>query len=187
MGSAISALANSFPLLLCGRLLGGFACVLSIVSQCVYAAEMSEATSRGCAVMLFHLGASVGLLLSSIAGTGDDIRWQMVIWLSAIPAALQGLLITFFLPHSPHFQLLQMSHSMQTKHPSACSALGNLAEMLLLALGLVFLQQLSGRSAVLYYAPRVFILVGVCPDAAFTVAAIFLNIVKVSTDKGRRK
>ncbi|KAJ9582633.1 hypothetical protein L9F63_023011, partial [Diploptera punctata] len=178
LGSIISSLANSFPFLLCGRLLSGFACALSITSQCIYAAEVSEAASRGCAIMLYHLGVAVGLLLSSIAGTGDDIRWQVVIWLSAIPAVLQGLLVLFFLPYSAHFKLLQLSQSMH-KSPSACWSLGNLGEMVVLGLGLVLLQQLSGRSAVLFYAPRVFVMVGVCPDASFTVAAIILNIIKV--------
>jgi len=44
----------------------------------------------------------------------------------------------------------------------------------------VFLQQFSGRPLVLYYAPRVFLLVGVCPDAAFTAAAIILGVIKVN-------
>jgi hypothetical protein len=73
-----------------------------------------------------------------------------------------------------------MSQSLHIKQSSACCALGNLAETMLLSFGLVFLQQFSGRSVVLYYAPRVFLLVGVCPDAAFTAAAIILNIIKVN-------
>jgi SP family facilitated glucose transporter-like MFS transporter 12 len=140
---------------------------------------MSEPQSRGRAVLLHQLGVAAGLLLSSIAGTGSDTQWHMVVWLSAVPAIIQGLVALVFLPDSPQFRLLQMSHNLQTK-PSPTCALGNLAETLLLAFGLVFLQQFSGRLAVLCYAPRVFLLVGVCPDATFTVAAIILNIIKVS-------
>lgn len=180
LGSVVSSLATSYPLLLCGRLVGGFAGALSAVAQCIYAAEMSEPQSRGRAVLLHQLGVAAGLLLSSIAGTGNDTQWRMVVWLSAIPAIIQGLVALIFLPDSPQFRLLQMSQNLQTKPSRTCFALGNLAETLLLAFGLVFLQQFSGRPAVLYYAPRVFLLVGVCPDAAFTVAAIILNIIKVS-------
>ncbi|XP_069687122.1 solute carrier family 2, facilitated glucose transporter member 10-like [Periplaneta americana] len=178
LGSVISALASSYPLLLCGRLMAGFGGALSAVTQCIYAAEVSEAQSRGRAVLLHQLGVATGLLLSSIAGIGDDTQWRMVIWLSAIPAATQGL-VALFLPHSPHFKLLQMSQSSQSKQSPSCCAMGNLAETLLLAFGLMFMQQFSGRPTVLYYAPRVFMLVGVCPDAAFTVATIILNIIKV--------
>jgi SP family facilitated glucose transporter-like MFS transporter 12 len=178
LGSVVSALASSYPLLLCGRLVGGFAGALSAVAQCIYAAEVSEPHSRGRADLLHQLGVAAGLLFSSIAGTSSDIQWRIVIWLSAIPAIIQGLVALIFLPYSPHFRLLQMSQNLHTK-PSPTCALGNLAETLLLAFGLVFLQQFSGRPAVLYYAPRVFLLVGVCPDATFTVAAIILNIIKV--------
>ena len=180
LGSVVSAVASSFPLLLCGRLVGGFAGAMSAVTQCIYAAEVSESQSRGRAVLLHQLGVAVGLLLSSITCTGDDTQWRTVIWLSAIPAVLQGLLTFSFLPYSPHFKLLRMSQSLHIKQSSACCALGNLAETMLLSFGLVFLQQFSGRSVVLYYAPRVFLLVGVCPDAAFTAAAIILNIIKVN-------
>jgi len=179
-GSVVSALASSFPLLLCARLVGGFAGALSAVTQCIYAAEVSEPQSRGRAVLLHQLGMAAGLLLSSIAGTVDNTQWRMVIWLSAIPAAIQGLVTLIFLPYSPHFKLLQMSQNLQIKQSPTCCALRNLTEMLLLAFGVVFLQQFSGRPVVLHYAPRVFLLVGVCQDAAFMVAAIILNIIKVS-------
>jgi MFS family permease len=180
LGSVVSAVASSFPLLLCGRLMGGFAGALSVVSQCIYAAEVSESQSRGRGVLLYQLGVAVGLLLSSIACADDDTQWRAMIWLSAIPAAIQGLLAFSFLPYSPHFKLLQMSQGLHIRQSSACCALGNLAETVLLAFGLVFLQQFSGRPVVLYYAPRVFLLVGVCPDAAFTAAAIILNSIKVN-------
>lgn len=180
LGSVFSALASSFPLFLCGRLVGGFSGALSAVTQCIYAAEVSEPHSRGRAVLLHQLGVAAGLLLSSIACIGDDTQWRMIIWLSAIPAVMQGLVALIFLPYSPHFKLLQMSQNLQTKQSTSCSALGNVVETLLLAFGLVFLQQFSGRPVVLYYAPRVFLLVGVCPDTAFTVATIVLNIIKVS-------
>lgn len=180
LGSVVSAVATSFPLLLCGRLVGGFAGSLSAVALCIYAAEVSESRSRGRAVLLHQLGMAVGLLLSSIACTGDDTQWRTMMWLSAIPAVIQGLLAFSFLPYSPHFKLLQMSQSLHSRQSSACCALGNLAEPMLLAFGLVFLQQFSGRPLVLYYAPRVFLLVGVCPDAAFTAAAIILGVIKVN-------
>ncbi|PNF28421.1 hypothetical protein B7P43_G16199 [Cryptotermes secundus] len=180
LGSVFSALASSFPLFLCGRLVGGFSGALSAVTQCIYAAEVSEPHLRGRAVLLHQLGVATGLLLSSIACIGDDTQWRMMIWLSAVPAVMQGLVTLIFLPYSPHFKLLQMSQNLQTKQSTSCSALGNVVETLLLAFGLVFLQQFSGRPVVLYYAPRVFLLVGVCPDTAFTVAAIVLNIIKVS-------
>ncbi|XP_021925007.1 solute carrier family 2, facilitated glucose transporter member 10-like isoform X2 [Zootermopsis nevadensis] len=179
LGSVVSTLATSYPLLLCGRLVGGFAGALSAVAQCIYAAEISEPQSRGRAVLFHQLGVAAGLLLSSIAGTGSDTQWRMVVWLSAIPAIIEGLVALIFLPDSPQFRLLQTSQNLQTKpSPTGC-ALGNLAETLLLAFGLVFLQQFSGRPAALYYAPRVFLLLGVCPDATFTVAAIILNVIKV--------
>jgi SP family facilitated glucose transporter-like MFS transporter 12 len=180
LGSVFSALASSFPLFLCGRLVGGFSGALSAVTQCIYAAEVSEAQSRGRAVLLHQLGVAAGLLLASVVCVGDDTQWRTVICLSAIPAVLQGLVALIFLPYSPHFKLLQMSQNLQTKQSTSCSALGSLTETLLLAFGMVFLQQFSGRPVVLYYAPRVFLLVGVCPENAFTVAAIVLNIIKVS-------
>lgn len=179
LGSVFSAVASSFPLFLCGRLVGGFSSALSAVSQCIYAAEVSKPQSRGRAVLFHQLGVATGLLLSSV-GCAGDTHWRTLICLSAIPAALQGLVALIFLPYSPHFKLLQMSQNLQIKQSTSCFALGSLAEMLLLAFGMVFLQQFSGRPVVLYYAPRVFLLVGFCPDKAFTVAAIILNIIKVS-------
>ncbi|XP_066998414.1 solute carrier family 2, facilitated glucose transporter member 10 [Anabrus simplex] len=179
LGLAISAAGNSYPLLLCGRLVSGFGGSLSAVAQCIYAAELSDAHVRGRSVSVHQLGAAMGFLLACVAGAADNIDWKMLVWLGTIPVIIEGLLAAFFLPRSPHFTLLQMSQTTQIKRPSVWCAAGNLVETFVLALGLVFFQQFSGLYSVLTYAPRLFVLLGVCPDIAPSVANITFGIIKV--------
>nr|CAD7398567.1 unnamed protein product [Timema poppensis] len=177
IGSVLTAMTSSYTMLLIGRLMGGFSGALCTVAQCVYSAEISQEHHRGRLVTIYQLGAALGFLTPTLANVACNIPWQVMVWIPVGPALIQISIVTIFLSESPHFKLLQMSQSFDTKRYSC--AVGSSWETVFLALGLVFFQQFTGRFAVLRYAHGLFAVLGVCPETVATVTTITFSFVKV--------
>nr|CAD7577709.1 unnamed protein product [Timema californicum] len=177
IGSVLTAITSSYTMLLIGRLMGGFSGALCTVAQCVYSAEISQEHHRGRLVTIYQLGAALGFLTPTLANVACNIPWQVMVWIPVGPALIQISIVTIFLSESPHFKLLQMSQSFDTKRYSC--AVGSSWETVFLALGLVFFQQFTGRFAVLRYAHGLFAVLGVCPETVATVTTITFSFVKV--------
>ncbi|XP_006812575.1 solute carrier family 2, facilitated glucose transporter member 12-like [Saccoglossus kowalevskii] len=150
--------------------------------------------------------------------------WRYMFGLSMIPAIVQGIGM-YILPPSPRYliirkrdtearnvlvvlrgsdnvdeELMQITTSIHNeKDYSVCDlfrSVDNMRGRLFIGVGLVFFQQVTGQTNVLYYAPTVFQLVGFKTDSVATLATIGLGGVKalstivclLSVDKvGRRR
>ncbi|KAJ8872083.1 hypothetical protein PR048_025684 [Dryococelus australis] len=176
-GLVLTGITPSYPVFLCGRLLSGVGSALSAVTQCVYAAEMAQDSHRGRLVTGHQLGAAAGFLACSTGLLWSSLPWQAVLWMPIIPALVQAFVVATSLPESPHYRLLQMSQSVQTR--SLCCVLGSILEVFVLALGLVFFQQFTGRFTILDYMQRLLVTFGVFPGDIGTITSIALGLVKL--------
>ncbi|XP_022097038.1 solute carrier family 2, facilitated glucose transporter member 10-like [Acanthaster planci] len=133
--------------------------------------------------------------------------WRYMFGLSVVPALVQGVGM-LFLPPSPRFlmkkgretqarmvlqklrgtelvegELSNIRNSLLTEHEyrvcDVLSTVDNMRGRFLIGVGLVFFQQFTGQTNVLYYAPTIFQSLGFGNDAAATMATVGLGLVKV--------
>lgn len=177
----LSSLPDSFALLLCSRLISGFSGPLSGISQCIYMSETSDPRYRGFRISLHQLGASLGGLLTCVAGLyigPDSDTWRVAMGLNGLPALAVVLLTLIWLPRSPHFILYQRAQSVKRRSPNYRITI--LVEVFIVAVLLIVFQQLSGRYTVFFYAPRLFSLLGICSSQAARIAVTTFSVVRVS-------
>ncbi|XP_036361673.1 solute carrier family 2, facilitated glucose transporter member 10 isoform X2 [Octopus sinensis] len=109
LGSLTIALAQSFTILVIGRLVLGFAISVSSVAECVYISEISPAKRRGQLVSLNEFGITIGLVLSYLINflyINVAHGWRYMFGLSSVLAVLQ-ILMMLFLPQSPRYLVLK--------------------------------------------------------------------------------
>ncbi|XP_034175872.2 solute carrier family 2, facilitated glucose transporter member 10 [Osmia lignaria lignaria] len=178
-GATLSALANHYILLLIARIICGYSGSVSAVAHCVYMAEVSDSNKRGYNIMLYQLGTAAGFLISVIAAAvkNIDYQWRFSIGITAVPALAACIVTIIFLQRSPPFLLYKrMANVSKT---SSKNAWYTVFETLTIMAFLLILQQSTGKRQVLYYAPRLFALLGICSNIAEVTALISLGIVKV--------
>ncbi|XP_015609465.1 solute carrier family 2, facilitated glucose transporter member 10 [Cephus cinctus] len=178
-GSMLSALASHYILLLIARLICGYSGTVSAIAHCIYMAEISDLNKRGYNVTLHQFGTALGLLLSVIAVAikTADYQWRFVIGITAIPALTTCIITIIFLQRSPQFVLLK--RTVRVSRVASANPWSNIFETMAIMAVILILQQGTGRRQVLYYAPRLFALLGICSNVAQTTASIALGVVKV--------
>ncbi|XP_032897795.1 solute carrier family 2, facilitated glucose transporter member 10 [Amblyraja radiata] len=210
VGSSILLLSSSFALVVCGRITIGFALSISSTACCIFVSEMVWPQKRGMMVSLYEVGITVGILSAyALNYLWSDVRhgWKYMFGLAIVPAILQGICI-FFLPASSQrvnsqtdesekvlLQLQNGEHDVpeseevtstqgsqrQYKFLDMFRARDNMRGRLLVALGLVLSQQLTGQPNVLYYASTIFKSVGFQSNSSAVLASVGLGVVKVMT------
>ncbi|XP_051887591.1 solute carrier family 2, facilitated glucose transporter member 10 [Pristis pectinata] len=210
IGSIILLLSSSFTLLVSGRIAIGFALSISSTACCIFVSEMVWPHQRGMLVSLYEVGITVGILSAyALNYLWSDVRngWKYMFGLAIGPAVLQGICI-LFLPSSYQKVESQVDDSQKIllqlhngEHDSPDSedvsstqasqrqyrfldlfrARDNMRARLLVALGLVLSQQLTGQPNVLYYASTIFKSVGFQSNDSAVLASVGLGIVKVIT------
>ncbi|KAK8763772.1 hypothetical protein V5799_033615 [Amblyomma americanum] len=208
-GSALQSLSTGLAILVTGRFITGAAVSLSTTAQCTYIAEISPPAHRGLLMSLNEVGITVGFLLAytvNYAFISYDNGWQLMFAAATCPALLQ-LLGTLFLPQSPHFLVLKGRHQEAQKvlnvihgEIAASQELNRMQKSLLeeqnyryrdlfapgmrgrmiIGVGLVILQQCTGQTNVIYYAPTLLKHLGFCTNIAATLASVGLGVVKVA-------
>nr|XP_050847143.1 solute carrier family 2, facilitated glucose transporter member 10-like [Vespula vulgaris]XP_050847144.1 solute carrier family 2, facilitated glucose transporter member 10-like [Vespula vulgaris]XP_050847145.1 solute carrier family 2, facilitated glucose transporter member 10-like [Vespula vulgaris]XP_050847146.1 solute carrier family 2, facilitated glucose transporter member 10-like [Vespula vulgaris] len=179
-GTVLSALVNHYVLLLISRIICGYSSTVSTVSHCIYMAEVSESNKRGYNIILYQLGAAVGFLMTIIAAIFItlDHQWRFSLGIIVVPALIACITTVLFLQKSPPFLLLKRAKNVISKTTSKGSK-HTIFEILSIMVFMMILQQTTGREQVLYYAPRLFVLLGICPNTAEVTALISLGIVKI--------
>lgn len=178
-GALLSALANHYILLLVARMICGYSGSVSAIAHCIYMAEVSELNKRGYNIILYQLGVATGFLISVIAAAikNIDYQWRFSIGITAVPALTACIITIIFLQRSPPFLLYKrMANVSKT---SSKKAWYTIFETLTIMAFLLIFQQGTGKRQVLYYAPRLFALLGICSNVAEVTALISLAIVKV--------
>ncbi|XP_075729999.1 solute carrier family 2, facilitated glucose transporter member 10-like isoform X2 [Rhipicephalus microplus] len=207
-GSALQSLSTSLAMFVTGRFITGFAVSLSTTAQCTYIAEISPAVHRGLLMSLNEVGITVGFLLAytvNYSFISYENGWQLMFAVATCPALLE-MLGTLFLPQSPHFLVLKGRYDEARKvlnvihgETAASQELNRMQKSLLeeqnyryrdlftpglrgrmmVGVGLVILQQCTGQTNVIYYAPTLLKHLGFCTNVAATLASVGLGAVKV--------
>jgi len=102
--------ADSYEMLIIGRLGIGIACGLFTGLVPLYITEVAPVHLRGGLGTFNQLAVTSGILLSTLLGLGDVLGsedyWPVLVALTAIPAVLQFILL-LFLPESPSYLILE--------------------------------------------------------------------------------
>ncbi|XP_066582558.1 solute carrier family 2, facilitated glucose transporter member 10-like [Prorops nasuta] len=184
-GAMLSALANHYILLLMARFICGYSGTVSAVAHCIYLAEVSDINKRGRNIMLYQFGIAVGYLMSIISAALKTIeyQWRFSMGIAAVPALTACIITIIFLQRSPAFLLLKRINNTLLKCSSSNtnmkSAWKTIIETLVIMVFMLLLQEGAGRQQVLYYAPRLFALLGICSNVANITALISLGVVRV--------
>ncbi|XP_064596076.1 glucose transporter type 1-like isoform X2 [Liolophura sinensis] len=104
-----SRYADSYEMIIIGRLLIGINCGLYTGLTPIYLSEIAQANIRGALGTLNQLGVTVGILGSQIVGfpevLGSESGWHILLGLAIIPCAVQVLTMPFC-PDSPRYLLI---------------------------------------------------------------------------------
>lgn len=181
-GSLVLSLSTSFWLLVAGRVVSGFAASLSSMSCCILVSETVRAGHRGLIVTLYEVGVAGGILLAysvSLAFSDAQAGWRYMFGAVMVPALVQALAV-WVLPiqqAAPGQDMEWEGHGSD----SARSLFGrekNMRVRMLMGLGLVVFQQLSGQPNILLYAATVFQSAGF--KSATNWAPLCLGLVKLA-------
>ncbi len=211
------ALTQSWTGFLFYRFLGGIGVGASSVIGPMYIAEIAPAHLRGRLVTAFQLNIVAGILLSYfsnywIARIIENDAWRWMLGVISIPSILFFFLI-FLIPDSPRWLVLkgrieeaksvlqrigsenpvrevqEIEASIENKHGVTRNVLFSSMYRIpiILAILVALFNQLSGINAIMYYAPRIFEMVGYAQSSAllqsvsvgvtlfvFTVLGMFL-------------
>jgi sugar porter (SP) family MFS transporter len=211
------ALTQSWIGFLFYRFIGGIGVGASSVIGPMYIAEIAPAHLRGRLVTAFQLNIVAGILLSYfsnywIAQIIENDAWRWMLGVISIPSIIFFFLI-FFIPDSPRWLVLKgrieeakyvfrrigSENPLREVHEIEASIENKLGVTrnvlfssmyripIILAILVALFNQLSGINAIMYYAPRIFEMVGYAQSSAllqsvsvgvtlfvFTVLGMFL-------------
>lgn len=196
IGTVVTVAADSFSLLVVGRLINGIALgVVSVVTP-LYLAEIAPPKNRGAVVSLYQFALAIGIMVSFICGYFfvPEQQWRIMFAIGAIPAALQLGMIGF-IPESPHWVAQSIEIEKPEKKNRKTLLDPKFRFVLLIGLILCSFQQMTGINTVIYYAPVIFQTAGFSSDqgalfatmgiGAINVIATFLSVWLL--DKGGRR
>ncbi|MGV8094301.1 MAG: sugar porter family MFS transporter [Mangrovibacterium sp.] len=191
-----SALTNSWGFFLFYRFIGGIGVGASSVIGPMYIAEIAPAHLRGRLVTAFQLNVVAGIVLSYFSNywisqiiTNDAWRWMLGV--ITLPSVIFFVLV-FFIPDSPRWlvlknrtkeaimvlqrlgvtnpevQVAEIEASVSKKEGIKREKLFALIYKMpiILAILIALFNQMSGINAVMYYAPRIFEMVGYAQNSA---------------------
>ena len=195
-GSLWSALANGVVPFMMARFLGGIAIGVSTVAAPLYISEISPARTRGRLAGMFQFNIVFGILVAFfsnylLARLGAN-SWRWMLGIMAVPSAVYTI-CCLAIPESPRWLLTREGgyqagiavlrqidpHATNSELESKADELSaarspsaggfwhsGLRTPILIAFFVAFFNQLSGINAILYFAPRIFELTGLGPQAA---------------------
>ncbi|MFV0267969.1 MAG: sugar porter family MFS transporter [Draconibacterium sp.] len=219
-----SALANTWMGFLVYRFIGGLGVGASSVIAPMYIAEIAPAHLRGRLGTTFQLNIVGGILLSYfsnywISRVIESDTWRWMLGVESIPAALFFFLL-FIIPDSPRWlilkgkedkaktilqkigtinlqkELIKIRGSVDKKEGEKTENLFSVKyhKPVTLAILIAFFNQLSGINAVMYYAPRIFEMVGYAKESALlqsisvgVMLFVFTLVGRMLVDKVGRK
>jgi SP family galactose:H+ symporter-like MFS transporter len=206
IGSLTAALAPGVSLLVAGRLIIGLAIGIASFAVPLYISEISPAHARGALVSLNQLAITIGIVLSYVVdyALAGDKSWRGMFAIGVAPAVILGVGV-FFLPFSPRWL---MSRSLPDKAREVLKRVrgtdnveneirdiavsleeeaGGWKEFLkpwmraplIIGIGIMFFQQITGINTVIYYAPTIFGFAGFSSAQVAILATMGVGIVNV--------
>ncbi|XP_064645201.1 glucose transporter type 1-like [Lineus longissimus] len=105
----LSKTANSFEMIIIGRLIVGFCCGIFTGLTPMYLSEVAPNRLRGALGTVNQLGVVIGILISQVLGIneafGNEKYWSLLLGLSGVPCVLM-LISLPFCPESPRYLLI---------------------------------------------------------------------------------
>ena len=209
VGAIVSAIADTLPVLIAGRLLVGVGIGVASMLTPLYLAETAPPARRGALVSLNQLMITMGILVSYLVGYvlsyGEGWRWML--GLGALPGlVLFGGMLT--LPESPRWlaghghmdraratlvvlrgnqqaadeELTQLRSDLQREAREKRRA--DLKSQrndrpMIIGVGLAVFQQVTGINTVIYFAPTIFKDAGLGSTSASILATAGIGLVNV--------
>ncbi|XP_023372847.1 solute carrier family 2, facilitated glucose transporter member 3 [Otolemur garnettii] len=163
-------LAESFEMLILGRLIIGLFCGLCTGFVPMYIGEISPTALRGAFGTLNQLGIVIGILIAQIFGLevilGSEELWPVLLGFTIIPAVLQSVALPFC-PESPRFLLINRKEEEKAKEseylPNFPMGISGFCE--------------QGRRQVFYYSTGIFKDAGVQEPIYATIGAGVVNTI----------
>ncbi|MBE2181498.1 MAG: sugar porter family MFS transporter [Chthoniobacterales bacterium] len=196
------AVAESWIVLVVARFVGGLGVGAASVVAPMYIAEIAPGSARGRLVAINQLNVVAGILLAFLSNyvlslyVGADWAWRAMLGIEAIPAAVFFFLI-FTIPESPRWLvkkgLVENARDVLEKLGVVDTA-AKIAEIkqsldgnggkqdalfqrrysksVLLVIAIAMFNQLAGINALMYYAPKIFMMAGAAVDSALFQAVL---------------
>ncbi|WP_037347283.1 sugar porter family MFS transporter [Sciscionella sediminilitoris] len=197
LGCLVASIGLDFPMLLGGRSVMGLAVGAFSMTIPIYLAELAPAGSRGALSGLNQLLISSGILIAYLVTTALDGpgQWHYAFGIAMIPALLLVIGIVFQ-PESPRWLvkkgrtdkarviLERRGEDAETALAEIRALLGgtrtpigallrepSLRRVLVIGVGIAFLQQIIGINTIIYYAPTILTTLGFADSAALLANA----------------
>ncbi|MFC1570882.1 sugar porter family MFS transporter [Candidatus Omnitrophota bacterium] len=208
LGSVGASMAPTANYLIAARILIGIAIGVASFCVPLYISEIAPAGQRGALVSLNQLAITVGILSSYFVDdlfAGAPNGWRLMFLAGALPALLLGIGMTF-LPRTPRWLMTKSkedeARSVLKKVTSDENVERDLGEIrenlseekggglkelavpwlrtpLLIGIGIMFFQQITGINTVIYYAPTIFQMAGFKSATAAIAATIGVGALNV--------
>ncbi|KAK6245419.1 hypothetical protein SCA6_008509 [Theobroma cacao] len=181
--------ARDSSFLYMGRLLEGFGVGIISYTVPVYIAEIAPQNLRGALGSVNQLSVTIGIMLAYLLGL--FVQWRVLAVLGVLPCTIliPGL---FFIPESPRWLRSVASTTRRTTIRFAQLKQRRYWFPLMVGVGLLMLQQLSGINGLLFYSSTIFEAAGVKSSnvATFGLGAVQVIATAVTTwlaDKAGRR
>ncbi|XP_012688983.2 solute carrier family 2, facilitated glucose transporter member 3 [Clupea harengus] len=113
-----SSLCWSYEMVIIGRLVIGLFCGLCTGLSPMYIGELAPTALRGAFGTLHQLGVVIGILVAQVFGLeallGSDYLWPLLLALTALPAALQCIMLPLC-PESPRHLLINLNQEEEAR------------------------------------------------------------------------
>eukprot|EP00347_Sterkiella_histriomuscorum_P009881 403339517 len=106
LGPGILWYSSSMKYLLLGRIMTGFGIGTSILASSIFLAESAPSSVRGAIVSIYQVMIALGTMIA-FGLAFFAWKWNLLLGLGIIPAALQLILVAFFLDETPQYLQLQ--------------------------------------------------------------------------------
>ncbi|PCM41065.1 MFS transporter [Mammaliicoccus sciuri] len=187
IGSLGCALVDNITWLLFFRFVLGLAAGIANMYGLIYLSELAPAHLRGMMASLYQLSVNVGILVSYIIGAAnlDSHAWRWTLGIGIIPALIFGIGMALS-PQSPRWlirdgkvdkaylvlnkirgdklevdqEVLDIQRSLKQQSAKLTDILTTFRPIVILALILTVFQVFTGINAAVYYAPEIFMHIG---------------------------
>ncbi|KAK8576333.1 hypothetical protein V6N13_090807 [Hibiscus sabdariffa] len=160
-----------------GRLSIGIGVAVTCYVVPVYIAEITPKSHRGSFASANQLMVTSGFVLIFFIGT--IIAWRTLAMIGAISCVIQ-IIGLFFVPESPRWLVYMETLEQQTEASFLELFQRRYANALIIGVGLMFLQQLGGNSAMAYYTGSIFKEAGISGNLGLQALAIVQIPISIS-------
>lgn len=190
------AMAQNWLELVVARFIGGLGVGAASVVAPMYIAEIAPGPARGRLVAINQLNVVAGILLAFLSNyvialyVNPEWAWRAMLAIQAVPAAVFFLLL-FTIPESPRWlvkkgfseraadvlhklgvvdtatKIAEIQHSLEGNGGRQDALFQRrYAKSIFLAVAIAMFNQLAGINALMYYAPKIFMMAGAAADSA---------------------